>query len=249
MTSKISSNPINDSREHRFALGLYRLKRADDRATLARLRRGLGKPLSASMDSYPFLGRYLEAGRHFGGRTGFQDSRFDDIIHTVAGLFALHPVYPQGAKADLDQEDHEGTASRSDWTGDEAIGVPDAPTPSEAGQNLHDNVSGRSFLWSLRQLPRADEIPGMERRILAMLDADFGQLDVHLRHAVGLLRTAERPIPVDWERLVRDLIYWDHREHFIQRRWASDWWRHYSLEEVAAAPADMSDAASEAGTP
>ncbi len=225
----------NERRERRFALALYALKQADDRATLARLRRGVGKPLGVTMDVYPFLGEHLESARFDNSSSNPWVARYDETLHLIAGLFALHPIYPRGAERKAGTTGTTGTSSESTEPGE-----PDPLQPREA--KTSDNASGKSFLWSLRQLPNAEELPGLERRVVAILNADYPQLEVFLRHAVGLLRNADAPIPVDWERLVRDLTFWDLEDRSVQKQWASAWWRHYSLSTVVGdSPLSSSD--------
>lgn len=62
----------------------------------------------------------------------------------------------------------------------------------------------------------------MEARFVALLNAHPDDLDDHLRHAVSLLKSNEQPL--DWFRLLDDLIQWDHPEGHVQLRWARDFY-------------------------
>lgn len=63
----------------------------------------------------------------------------------------------------------------------------------------------------------------MEARFVGLLNAHPDDLDDHLRHAVSLLKANEQPI--DWFRLLDDLLQWDHPEGHVQLRWARDFYR------------------------
>lgn len=62
----------------------------------------------------------------------------------------------------------------------------------------------------------------MEARFVALLNAHPDDLDDHLRHAVSLLKTHEQPL--DWFRLLEDLLQWDHPDGHVQLRWARDFY-------------------------
>jgi CRISPR system Cascade subunit CasB len=77
------------------------------------------------------------------------------------------------------------------------------------------------FGSALRHIRTPDNQNGLDRRVEALLDADDAQLPFRLRQAVRLL--ASNGVPVDWSRLLNDLLYWTHPERFVQRRWASSY--------------------------
>jgi len=63
----------------------------------------------------------------------------------------------------------------------------------------------------------------MEARFIALINAHPDDLDDHLRHAVSLLKANEQPL--DWFRLLYDLIQWDHPDGHVQLRWARDFYK------------------------
>ncbi|MBF0566503.1 MAG: type I-E CRISPR-associated protein Cse2/CasB [Nitrospirae bacterium] len=63
----------------------------------------------------------------------------------------------------------------------------------------------------------------MEARFIALLNSHPDDLDDHLRHAVSLLKTNERPL--DWFRLFEDLLQWDHPDGHVQLKWARDFYK------------------------
>jgi CRISPR system Cascade subunit CasB len=78
---------------------------------------------------------------------------------------------------------------------------------------------GASF-WRLRQEVDSGSI---ERRFVALLNAERADLPNHLRHAIALLKT--KSIPVDWPQLLHDLGGWDWESRSVQRDWAQSFWR------------------------
>lgn len=163
----------------RLAAHLGELAAQQDRAALAALRRGLGKPPGTVAEMHRHVVPVLGAGA-------------DAAAYLVAALFGLHPV---------------------SWVG------PSNPRRSNFGVSLA----------RLRAAVGVSGEAGIERRVIALLNADPDDLASHLRHAVALLRAHD--IPVDWARLLRDARGWDHPDRWVQRNWAHAYW--------AAQPADV----------
>ena len=219
-------------REREFVLGLYRLKRTDDRAALAHLRSGLGKPPGTAALMHPYVGRYLQVSPRSDGRLAPWDERSNDILYIVAALFALHPVGPgTGPNAEADPNEPEPSPTTGSGT--------DAAT-GDASPTTGRRPYGAPFLASLRRLAdqSGDDANGMERRVVALLNAEFDQLPTVLRHAVSLLRGSE--IPVDWEQLIRDLNQWDETDRSVQKRWARAWWTAPTREQLISPTTDDS---------
>jgi len=83
------------------------------------------------------------------------------------------------------------------------------------------HLSGHSLGAAFRPLRAKSD--SMEARFVALLNAHPDDLDDHLRHAVSLLKANEQPL--DWFRLLDDLIQWDHPEGRVQLRWARDFYK------------------------
>ena len=62
----------------------------------------------------------------------------------------------------------------------------------------------------------------LERRFTALLSAHPEDLPVYLRQAVSFLKSKDEPI--NWDQLFKDLLYWDHPDKFVQKKWASAFW-------------------------
>jgi CRISPR system Cascade subunit CasB len=151
----------------RLVAHLHRLHQANDRAALARLRRGLGKEPGSVWGMHGLVQPWLPADL---------PRYHEDACYLIASLFASHPE-PGG----------EGTL-------------------------------GKAFA----RLRAKHDSESIEKRFVAMLDADAADLPSHLRHAVSLLASAG--VPVDWARLLDDVQRWGRPERFVQRRWSRDYW-------------------------
>jgi CRISPR system Cascade subunit CasB len=83
---------------------------------------------------------------------------------------------------------------------------------------------GRStnFGASLTQLKREDGSGGIERRFVALLNADSDGLPVHLRHLIAQCKPAG--VPIDWSQLLHDIRQWDLSGQPAQTRWAWSFW-------------------------
>jgi CRISPR system Cascade subunit CasB len=156
----------------RFVANLRRLADRDDgpaRAALAKLRRGLGKPPGAALETLAVVQPRLPQGLSL---------REESACYLVASLFAEHPQ-PGG------------------------------------GGSL-----GRAFAL----LAQKRQAESLEKRFVALLNAEEEDLPEHLRHAVSLLKA--EGIAVDWACLIDDIQRWGHPDQrsWVQRQWARDFW-------------------------
>jgi CRISPR system Cascade subunit CasB len=69
--------------------------------------------------------------------------------------------------------------------------------------------------------PQGDDT-AIERRFTALLAAHPDDVDFYLRQAVSFLKSKE--VPVDWHRLLRDILNWGHPERYVQKAWARAFW-------------------------
>lgn len=83
---------------------------------------------------------------------------------------------------------------------------------------------GNSLARALRT--RAAESQSVERRLLALLDADRDQLATRLRHTVALVKEG-----IDFGRLLDDLIHWFDNRRYVQARWAREFYAETGKEE------------------
>ena len=59
---------------------------------------------------------------------------------------------------------------------------------------------------------------GVDRRMAVILDAPADDLAFRLRQVVALAASAD--IGINWRSLLRDILWWDHRDRWVQRKWA-----------------------------
>ncbi len=166
-TGTIAAEPIA---EDRFVRYLKSLEKRQDRAALAQLRRGLGKPPKTAMEMFPYLGQFLS-----------HDSkpRYENAVFIVAALFAYYP-------------------------------------------NAQSNIGNLGA--SLRRLK--DDSDSIEKRFVALLNAETNDLPYYLRQIIGLLKSKE--IAVNWERLFKDIQNWNTDQRFVQQKWAEQFWGNFA---------------------
>ncbi|MEW5895661.1 MAG: type I-E CRISPR-associated protein Cse2/CasB [Candidatus Omnitrophota bacterium] len=86
---------------------------------------------------------------------------------------------------------------------------------SRKGIGLKMTEAIRMFYFSNEQSP------SVERRFIAILDADEGQLAYRLRQMIALLKD----YPIDFVDLLRDLLFWNHPDKLVQIKWAKIFYR------------------------
>lgn len=71
----------------------------------------------------------------------------------------------------------------------------------------------------------------LDRRFTALLAAHPDDLPAYLRQTISYLKS--RDVPVNWERLLRDLSYWSHPEYGpqVRKNWANAFWGRPAGEE------------------
>jgi len=77
--------------------------------------------------------------------------------------------------------------------------------------------------------PLKEKSDSMEARFVALLNAHPDDLADHLRHIISLLKANEQPI--DWFKLLDDLLRWDDPEGKVQLRWARDFYKTFVTDE------------------
>lgn len=108
-----------------------------------------------------------------------------------------------------------------------------ADTPDDAA------FAERSLGWSLRAARWRDgeEDRGVERRFMALLQAEADGLAEHLRHLIKLGVSRNDALTIDYRQLLSDVRNWDASDRHVQRRWAAGFWAG-GAEKDAAAPSD-----------
>jgi CRISPR system Cascade subunit CasB len=63
----------------------------------------------------------------------------------------------------------------------------------------------------------------VERRFTTLLASHPDDLPNALRQAISFLKSKDQP--VNWHQLMRDMLAWDHPDRYVQKRWASAFWK------------------------
>lgn len=103
------------------------------------------------------------------------------------------------------------------------------------------NSYRRSFGASLRKL-RNQLTAGegsLDLRFGALLNAPREDLATPLRSLLPRLANAETPVPVDFARLLQDVVFWDSDSNSVRRNWALDYWQPAALEPEPAAESTL----------
>lgn len=95
-------------------------------------------------------------------------------------------------------------------------------------QNDRDSNLGASF----RRLRAAADSGSIDKRFVALLNAEREDLHEYLRHAMSLLKAHD--IPVNWAQLLRDLAGWNWESRSVQRAWARAFWRSASQQNESS---------------
>ncbi len=82
-----------------------------------------------------------------------------------------------------------------------------------------EHEEGRTLARALRECMQERGSASVERRFLALLDADHDQIAFRLRQTMGLVEGG-----VDFARLLDDLLNWFHPERKVQARWAREFY-------------------------
>ena len=88
---------------------------------------------------------------------------------------------------------------------------------------------GHSFA-ELRKKTTADE--SLERNFNALLRSHRDDMPRRLRHAVKLLKGKD--IPINWRQLLQDVLGWNHDSHYVQKKWAREFWRSHDATNQSA---------------
>ncbi len=68
-----------------------------------------------------------------------------------------------------------------------------------------------------------NQMNSLDRRFQALLDSDREQLRFRLGQAVRLIAAERDQATLNWEQLLRDVLQWEHPDHYVQLRWARDY--------------------------
>jgi CRISPR system Cascade subunit CasB len=102
------------------------------------------------------------------------------------------------------------------WAAHWREGQPESKIKIAVSVGLHDKERRDKLSTKDRIKPTS-----VEKRFIALLDADEDQLPHRLRQMVALLKEQ----PMDFDALLSDLLQWRNDDKRIQTRWAQDFYR------------------------
>ncbi|MDQ3713875.1 MAG: type I-E CRISPR-associated protein Cse2/CasB [Acidobacteriota bacterium] len=79
-------------------------------------------------------------------------------------------------------------------------------------------------------LLKSERNSSVEKRFVALLNADEEDLPNHLRQIISLLKSKE--IPINWLQLLKDINDWSYESKSVQRNWAREFWGNTNTTEV-----------------
>jgi CRISPR type I-E-associated protein CasB/Cse2 len=68
----------------------------------------------------------------------------------------------------------------------------------------------------------------IEKRFVALLNAEYDELPNYLRQIIGLLKSKE--IAVNWQALFEDVQFWNNDNRRVQNAWARSFWGNFYNE-------------------
>lgn len=87
---------------------------------------------------------------------------------------------------------------------------------------LHPEPGGNGNIGTVFAMVK-ERNESLEKRFVALLNCHRDDLPNHLRQAVSLLKSKD--IPINWRRLLKDILSWDHEDRFVQQQWAREFWQ------------------------
>jgi CRISPR system Cascade subunit CasB len=174
------------------------------RASLARLRRGAGKPPGETPEAWDVTLGDLPEELFRRGKTPENEPTYAEwAIHTALTLYALHK---QGKSDSMNQERRE-----------------------EKGKTVYGNSLGTA----LRQLVNPDKgnEPAIKKRFDTIATSkDLAELSYHAKGLIQLLRAND--IPLDYPRFAADLYSYQFSDNRngLRLRWGEDFWRNNAAE-------------------
>ena len=87
---------------------------------------------------------------------------------------------------------------------------------------LHPEPGGKGNIGTAFAMVK-EPSESLGKRFVALLNCHRDDLPNHLRQAVSLLKAKD--VPIDWRRLLKDILSWDHESRFVQQQWAREFWQ------------------------
>ena len=107
------------------------------------------------------------------------------------------------------------------WAAHWREGMNEAPMPIGKACAAFDSEKRRTMSMDDRRKPSSTE-----KRFVTLLDADSDQLPNRLRQMIALLKEQA----IDFDALLKGLLYWNDDQKRTQNAWARDYYRHLNHE-------------------
>ncbi|HWQ11342.1 MAG TPA: type I-E CRISPR-associated protein Cse2/CasB [Roseiflexaceae bacterium] len=107
--------------------------------------------------------------------------------------------------------------------------VPHSPQAGNLGETLRR-------VRQLRAAPGDGRFNSLDRRFQTLIDSDRDQLPFRLRQAIRLIAAHREGVALNWERLLLDVLSWEHRDRTVQLRWARAYFVGLAPEQVPHEP-------------
>ena len=75
---------------------------------------------------------------------------------------------------------------------------------------------------AMADFANSQQSDGTSKRFVGLVATSSEDLPHKLRQVITLI--SPKVSGLDWERLLRELMQWDHPDRFVQRNWAGDFW-------------------------
>ncbi|MFD5699002.1 type I-E CRISPR-associated protein Cse2/CasB [Streptomyces lasiicapitis] len=164
--------------------------------------------------------------------------------YAVASMIAAQPRSGSSATVLSDEREEGDGGGTAD--GELAVGPAAGAGAGPADPQRYGTSLGAAFAAAVTDSPGRDKTmreSGAEARLNLLTRQSVDGLHRHLPSAVSYLRNLG--VPVDWARLLSDLLAWPGHSGRISRRWLQDYYRQRSAD--ARERADRADAEETAG--
>jgi CRISPR system Cascade subunit CasB len=108
----------------------------------------------------------------------------------------------------------------------------------QGAEGAPQTLAKACFEYCLKQ----EKSPSVERRFITLLDSDGDQLPYRLRQTTALLKDYQ----LDFEGLLKDLLFWNNEKKRVRDQWARDFYRNWQPDEDEDEAVDETNMAKEA---
>ncbi|GEM_PF-218203 len=174
------------------------------KSLLAKLRNSAGKEISTTSDIWAEI--FSEMPDRFLSISGIA-TREENAILTALQLYAIHQ---QGRENSVNTFSSESTEE------------------SESGKKI------KNLGESLKTLRTGEDTKAVDRRFNAMITSStFGEMKVHIRHMINLLKASKTDTKINYSKLAQDLFWLQTgRQEQVKLRWGQSFYsRNNSVEE------------------